>query len=598
MANRVLAWLLLLVGGMSQWALADHHAVYKPNRRLADTGLVSLQQEAYQYLPEAYRTAIDLRCSSNTAGNTLRHASFGVWFKQVYCWGSYIKLSVRPDASVYAVQVHYPNLDSLNRTYDETYQQTLSCDTVRLFQVLRVNRNQAPIYPVWYPPIGFCFALDTWNKTSDYTLFFDRNGHRLDSISHARYFGIDTFVHGRVFNPDPLSSQGFFYGNGYIDNQDNDAAWFAPAYYTVKVPARFNAITQVFELKNNWVSLEEFEAPLIPPVQQINQSFLFNRSESGFEDVMVMHHIMQCRKRLNELGYNQLMNLPVHVDAHAQFGSDNSVFVRNGGDPALRFGTGGVDDAEDADVILHEYAHGLSWSANGNANFSFERSALDEGLADYWATSYSRRIHSFRWDDVFTWDGHNEFWNGRTASSTQLYPSNGNLYQVGEIWNAVLSKLWSDIGGDIVDRLQLESMFFYTEQTTLPEAARFLIEADTLLYNGIHTPIICQRFQQQGILNANCLPTSIEAIANNKAMPALLNTYGLALNGESPAILFPNQEAGHYTWWSADGRKLLSFPFEHCTKIILALPQHHSGFLCLEIETRTGNYRFPLWKGK
>ena len=54
----------------------------------------------------------------------------------------------------------------------------------------------------------------------------------------------------------------------------------------------------------------------------------------------------------------------------------------------LRFGKGGVDDAEDAEVILHEYGHAIHFAQN----FSFaseEAGAISEGFGDYWAVTVS-----------------------------------------------------------------------------------------------------------------------------------------------------------------------------------------------------------------
>ena len=54
----------------------------------------------------------------------------------------------------------------------------------------------------------------------------------------------------------------------------------------------------------------------------------------------------------------------------------------------LRFGKGGVDDAEDAEVILHEYGHAIHFSQN----FSFassEAGAISEGFGDYWGVTVS-----------------------------------------------------------------------------------------------------------------------------------------------------------------------------------------------------------------
>jgi hypothetical protein len=183
--------------------------------------------------------------------------------------------------------------------------------------------------------------------------------------------------------------------------------------------------------------------------------------------------------------------------------------LRNGGDPTLSFGTGGVDDAEDADVIIHEYCHGISWSANGNDNFSNERAGLDEGLADYFATSYSRSLNTFNWEKMFSWDGHNAFWTGRIANTSTNYGTTNDIYKLGEIWNSAMSAMSTDLGDYVTDRLMLESLHFFTNNTTLPEAALYVLKADTLLFNGINVSSICAQFQLRNILNSNCLPVSI-----------------------------------------------------------------------------------------
>ena len=68
---------------------------------------------------------------------------------------------------------------------------------------------------------------------------------------------------------------------------------------------------------------------------------------------------------------------------------DQSVFIGNSGNSYLLFGEGGVDDAEDADVIIHEYAHAISYAASPETNSGTERRGLDEGLGDYFAAIYS-----------------------------------------------------------------------------------------------------------------------------------------------------------------------------------------------------------------
>ena len=79
-----------------------------------------------------------------------------------------------------------------------------------------------------------------------------------------------------------------------------------------------------------------------------------------------------------------------------QWGQDNS-FATDHPKNELRFGKGGVDDAEDAEVILHEYGHALHF-AQGFVFGSARAGAISEGFADYWAVTVSDAAHG-----VITW---------------------------------------------------------------------------------------------------------------------------------------------------------------------------------------------------
>ena len=64
-------------------------------------------------------------------------------------------------------------------------------------------------------------------------------------------------------------------------------------------------------------------------------------------------------------------------------GADNSYFSPTTKPQRIYFGEGGVDDAEDADVCVHEYAHFISYNAANGSNVGAERNSLDEGFGDY-----------------------------------------------------------------------------------------------------------------------------------------------------------------------------------------------------------------------
>src|SRR6185436_7290649 len=85
---------------------------------------------------------------------------------------------------------------------------------------------------------------------------------------------------------------------------------------------------------------------------------------------------------------------PVNMKAQAvrinQWGQDNSFATDT--HMELRFGKGGVDDAEDAEVILHEYGHAIHFSQSPTFYSSTEAGSIGEGFADYWAVTVSNII--------------------------------------------------------------------------------------------------------------------------------------------------------------------------------------------------------------
>ena len=97
---------------------------------------------------------------------------------------------------------------------------------------------------------------------------------------------------------------------------------------------------------------------------------------------------------------NPLKSGGVKFDPSGLSGADNSHYL--GGSGQLAFGEGGVDDAEDADVIVHEFGHALSDHASPLSNTGLERRAIDEGYGDYFAASYSRKFSDYNWENIFS----------------------------------------------------------------------------------------------------------------------------------------------------------------------------------------------------
>lgn len=90
--------------------------------------------------------------------------------------------------------------------------------------------------------------------------------------------------------------------------------------------------------------------------KRTNLEFRFNRADRAFKELMVYFHIDRTQKHIQELGFENVLNHSIEVNIDG-ITDDNSFY--SPATKSLTFGTGGVDDAEDAEIILHEYGHAI-----------------------------------------------------------------------------------------------------------------------------------------------------------------------------------------------------------------------------------------------
>ncbi|MEM6769720.1 MAG: hypothetical protein AAF597_03960, partial [Bacteroidota bacterium] len=166
---------------------------------------------------------------------------------------------------------------------------------------------------------------------------------------------------GIVFDPDPLSSAQADYGDpGFTDNGDNTTPQLIAQQRTVTLPE----VTEeggMYFLKGEYAEITDDESPFRGVFEQSTPEWMFNRDNNAFEAVNVYYHIDASMRYLNEtLGIDvrpTLYTTGVRCDPSGLNNADNSYYV--GSAQRLAWGDGGVDDAEDSDVIHHELGHGL-----------------------------------------------------------------------------------------------------------------------------------------------------------------------------------------------------------------------------------------------
>ncbi|OGC91586.1 MAG: hypothetical protein A2W25_10750 [candidate division Zixibacteria bacterium RBG_16_53_22] len=241
-------------------------------------------------------------------------------------------------------------------------------------------------------------------------------------------------------------------------------------------------------------------------------SFHFNRQDNRFEEVVVYYHIDSCERFYQSLGFTNIMDFPITVAVNGTT-DDNSWY--SPGQLRITYGSGGVDDAEDGDVIIHEYGHATQFDQVPNWGQTHEGGSMGEGFGDYLTVSRFHPVYN-NWDEaqVFDWDANprDNFWPGRRVDSNKHYPEDmhGEVHDDGEIWSRCLWDIQNAIGYDTTLQLVLEAHFALTSQADFGDAANAIVDADLAMYGGRHLLAIGQAFLDRGIFDA--LPVELNII--------------------------------------------------------------------------------------
>jgi hypothetical protein len=237
-------------------------------------------------------------------------------------------------------------------------------------------------------------------------------------------------------------------------------------------------------------------------------TFLYNRTDDRFEQVMGYYWVTEAQRYIQSLGFG-VTRRPVNKESQDvrinQWGVDNS-FSWDKKD-YLRFGKGGVDDAEDAEVILHEYGHAIHDSQVAGFGASIEAGAIGEGFSDYWAVTVADVVAPTAdpacvadWDSVSYTS--TEPHCLRRVDTDKHYPEDlvGRVHADGEIWSRALWDIRNALGHVRADTLILEAQFDFAPDTSMPAAAGATVAAAQRLYGSRTANIVRRAFEDRGIL--------------------------------------------------------------------------------------------------
>jgi hypothetical protein len=306
---------------------------------------------------------------------------------------------------------------------------------------------------------------------------------------------------GRVFFPNPVAS---LQDQNLTDQDDADYPELQPAYHIVTL----TNLDGSGYLRGDWANVTSSTGDL---AYSADNTFLYNRTDDRFEQVMAYYWVTEAQKYIQSLGFGTTLpaiNMESQDIRINQWGLDNSYSWDK--KDVLRFGKGGVDDAEDAEVILHEYGHAIQDSQMtpfGGFGTSAEAGAIGEGFGDYWAVTVSTLIAPTP-DPACVAD-----WDSVSYTSTKPhclrrvdtnlhYPEdlNGRVHHDGQIWSRALWDIRNKLGNLTADTIILAAQFDFAPDTSMPDAALATISKAGDLYNPGVANQVRQAFKDRGIL--------------------------------------------------------------------------------------------------
>jgi hypothetical protein len=303
---------------------------------------------------------------------------------------------------------------------------------------------------------------------------------------------------GRVFLPNPVAD---LQDQTLTDQKDADYAALQPAYHIVTLTDLDGSGT----LTGRWAQVVSETGK---PARSSTNTFLYNRHDDQFEQVMAYYSITEAQKYIQGLGFGTGKYPPVNMQSQRvrinQLGYDNS-FATDHPRTELRFGKGGVDDAEDAEVILHEYGHAIHFSQS----FSFaseEAGAISEGFGDYWAADVSDIIAPTPDPEcIADWDSVSYTSTVphclRRLDADLQYPDDvsGEVHHDGQLWSQALWTIRGALGHDVADTIILNAQFDFPGTTMTALAERTVTTAQSL-YGTSAANAVTAAFQARGIL--------------------------------------------------------------------------------------------------
>src|SRR6266545_2605302 len=306
---------------------------------------------------------------------------------------------------------------------------------------------------------------------------------------------------GTVFYPNPVQQLGI---QTLTDQKDADYPALAPAYRRVTL----TDLDGSGRLSGAYVTVKSETGKA---AMTVNGDFPdWHRDADQFEQVMGYYWVTEAGHYLQHLGFGSTypaINDPIELRIN-QFGGDNSFF--RGDKINITLGKGGVDDAEDAEVIVHEYGHAVHNMQVPGFGTNLESGSIGEGFSDFLAvvvTSWRTGVPTLTPEAcVADWDSvsytSTEPHCLRRIDGSKHYPEDvrGEVHRDGEIWSRALYDIRNALGDALGSAIIIDAQFGFAPDTSFRAAAEQTVATAQLIGGAGAAATVHDAFAARGIL--------------------------------------------------------------------------------------------------
>ena len=320
------------------------------------------------------------------------------------------------------------------------------------------------------------------------------------------------FGAARLFDPSPVVEFGA--------PLDDDGGADNPLLASLRLPVTLPRLTDVDGcLAGEWARARLYDKPAVDVCLTDRDFSEIGRDDDRFEAAMAYFHIDRAQALVQQLGFPNVLDRQLVIKADA-IPDDNSFYDTTTGEITL--GTGGVDDGEDADVILHEYGHAIL-DAQAPGLFAGDGAAISEGFADYFQGAISDLTGHpgeaaacvAEWDSTsFGLKCLRRLDTTLTLAAARADPGcSAEPHCLGQVWSGALWQLRGQLG-TTADQIVLQSNFALPTAPSFSDAARALLAADRQLTGGANRAQLITTLMARGLIDAERTDdTPSEAVA-------------------------------------------------------------------------------------